>query len=381
MDDGIRSRVAGGKHPGPDLNVNGPGEGSRLENDLGQNPIPNNIDEPEPVGSPIKSPIEAPQMSVRAGRPGRRQKREDEAQGNSFANFDDMLSTAGGLGGSKRPRRGNANKDCNKPDESVGQMGSNVEPTETNQIPSDSMDPGAKKIVPMIEHEEIAEENEDEDQEDDDLPKNESQDSPEETKTFFMYKAKSQFPESDKLSLAKLKQIKKLHKPMNYNKLRKLGKSYIADMQIQTVKKQEELKQDLEEREKSYVVPFISKNHESIKANFKKDNVCPSLTKKQEFIKNSEIAKKYSQKISELATPSKLITDLALAQRFPSTGTPHTSWYFGRFGATEILQNSNLLASQTVQATRHKLGAEYLTHNKKFRVSNEILQARKITSS
>jgi hypothetical protein len=103
----------------------------------------------------------------------------------------------------------------------------------------------------------------------------------------------------------------------------------------------------------------------------------PSAIKKQEQLRNSEMAKKYSQKISELTAPEKLQTALTLAQQFPATGEPHTSWYFGRFGKTEIQQNSNLEASEKYQEARQKIGAQYLDHNKKFRISNEILQARK----
>jgi hypothetical protein len=243
LDYGLGSRVLGGKNTGTE--VKGQPDGSKLENQLGL-PMPtgppNNYDEPEQP----EPHVDPSQMTGRAGRPGRRQKREDEAQGNSFANFDDMLSSAGGLGAGRRTRR-EKNK-VTAPAETGSQViGSHADPTETNQTPKkDSMDTAEKKsVLPVIEDEEIVEENEDEYPEDDEDPKNKSEVSPQETKTFFMYKAKSQFNESDKISLAKLKQIKKLHKPMNYNKIRKLGMSYIADMEIKTMKKQEELKEDL----------------------------------------------------------------------------------------------------------------------------------------
>jgi hypothetical protein len=148
IDIGLGSRVLGGKNTGTE--VKGQADGSKLENDLGNlmpTGSPNNYDDPEQA----EPQVDPSQMTGRAGRPGRRQKREDEAQGNSFANFDDMLSSAGGLGGGGRTRRGK-NK-VTAPAETESQViGSPADPTETIQMPKkDSMDSAEKKnVLPVI---------------------------------------------------------------------------------------------------------------------------------------------------------------------------------------------------------------------------------------
>ena len=164
---------------------------------------------------------------------------------------------------------------------------------------------------------------------------------------------------------------------MNYDKLKKHEKSFLADQQIKTEKKKEEMRLNMEERQKSFNVQFKSKKYDLVKANYKNDRSTFN-TKKIAVIQNSEIAKKYSQQVSEMASPTKIQMKHQLDKKFPAKGEPHTSWYFGRFGKTEIQQNSHVENSPKIVECRNKVGREYLDHNKKFRISNEILNARKI---
>lgn len=149
------------------------------------------------------------------------------------------------------------------------------------------------------------------------------------TKSFFFeLKGKGNIEDIAKEREWRLNRIKKLHKPMDYKKLKQHELSFMSQALTKKAKAKEEMMAKLKEREKSYKISYKSKVHNSLEKEYKGIRHGVQV-KHDESQKHRVMSKKYGEKIKEMNMIQNGDTEVLqkiLESRFPKDGPENKQW-------------------------------------------------------
>ena len=185
---------------------------------------------------------------------------------------------------------------------------------------------------------------------------------------FFALRGKTEAERADKL---RLRNLKILHKPMDYEKLRKHEVKFVSEMLQRKDERRKLMNDQLKKLEKSYKISYKSKVHDEMSKDYINTRHKTKVQSK-EITKNRNISKEYGTKIRKMNADENIFKHLA--DRFPMGPTKgHKAWFYGRFGEQEWRHDTNTKRNDTIQKERKKVTPPYLTTIKFFYRSEMII--------